>query len=95
MKMFDATVSRVRCMQTMRLLQSYLDGNLDELEARRVAAHLEDCRRCGLEISVYREIKGALRRHEPSVETVTLQRLRHFSRHLAEGDDAAAGDRGA
>ncbi|MBV7697464.1 glycosyltransferase [Streptomyces sp. TRM70350] len=34
------------------------------LTARRVAAHVDDCRRCGLEAAVYREIKSALARQE-------------------------------
>lgn len=40
-----------RCLRTSRVLQAYLDGETDERTARRVAHHLEDCRRCGLQAS--------------------------------------------
>ncbi|UQA91285.1 anti-sigma factor family protein [Streptomyces halobius] len=81
-------------MQVARLLQSYLDGETDEITARRVAAHLKDCRRCGLEASVYREIHNALaRRVEPDAGAV--QRLRAFGESLmnpAAGDDGGGGE---
>jgi hypothetical protein len=64
----------------------------DEVTARQVAAHLEDCRRCGLEASVYREIHNALaRRTEPDTEAVT--RLRAFGASLVS-DPATGGGRG-
>ncbi|MEV0961796.1 MULTISPECIES: anti-sigma factor [unclassified Streptomyces] len=87
---------RMNCLQVARLLQSYLDGETDEVTARRVAAHLEDCRRCGLEASVYEEIRGALsRRGTPDAEAVA--RLRIFGEALLSDPPAAddGGDRGA
>lgn len=83
---------RMNCLRVARVLQSYLDGETDEVTARRVAAHLEDCRRCGLEASVYREIHQALaRRSEP--DTGAMARLHAFGRSLlVEGQ--AAGDDG-
>jgi anti-sigma factor RsiW len=68
-------------MQVARVLQSHLDGETDEATARRVAVHLEDCRRCGLEAAVYRELKQSLARREaPAAQTVT--RLRDFGESL-------------
>lgn len=79
------------CAKVNRVLQSYLDGETDETTARRVAAHLEECRRCGLEASVYREIHNALaRRAKPDTEAV--ERLRAFGESLAS--DPAAGHDG-
>ncbi|KQX30699.1 hypothetical protein ASD97_12700 [Streptomyces sp. Root63] len=79
----------MNCMQVGRVLQSYLDGETDEVTARRVAAHLEDCRRCGLEASVYRELHDALaRRAEPGGGAV--ERLRAFGASLMS--DPPAGD---
>ncbi len=82
----------MNCLQVARVLQSYLDGETDDVTARRVAAHLEDCRRCGLEASVYREIHNALaRRAEPDGGAV--DRLRAFGAsllsHPPAGDDDA------
>ncbi|MFP8904975.1 anti-sigma factor family protein [Streptomyces atacamensis] len=91
----DPAGRRMNCLQVARVLQAYLDGETDEITARRVAAHLEDCRRCGLEASVYREIKSALaRREQPDAGAVG--RLRGFGevllRHGTE-DRAGDGDR--
>jgi anti-sigma factor RsiW len=72
------------CRQVGRLLQSHLDGELDDLRARRVAAHLDDCLRCGLEAEAYRALRSALRRRLP-VDPDQLARLREFAAHLAAG----------
>ncbi|WP_260859956.1 anti-sigma factor family protein [Streptomyces cupreus] len=79
-------------MQVARVLQSYLDGETDEITARRVAAHLEDCRRCGLEVAVYREIKQSLIRHE-ALSDEAVVRLRAFGETLlhTDGGDAGSG----
>lgn len=82
-------------MATMRVLQTYLDGVLDEVSARRVSEHLEDCRRCGLETEVYQEIKAALGQHDRAVDPEVIARLRHFGEQLARGNASAHGDHGA
>ncbi|KNE84296.1 hypothetical protein ADZ36_00935 [Streptomyces fradiae] len=83
----------MNCLRVGRVLQSYLDGETDEVTARRVAAHLEDCRRCGLEASLYREIQHALaRRVEPDSEAV--ERLRTFGAALLN-EGPPAGDGGS
>ena len=78
------TKEMASCMQVMRVLQSYLDGQTDQLTARRVANHLDACRRCGLEASTYREIKAALARQAAPVDETSLQRLRAFGSSLAQ-----------
>lgn len=87
--------SRARCMATMRVLQRYLDGALDEVSARRVASHLEACRRCGLEADVYRQIKVSLGERNRPLDPRAIDRLRSFGEQLARGDAAPPGDRGA
>jgi anti-sigma factor RsiW len=71
------------CMQVMRVLQSYLDGHNDEVTARRVANHLDACRRCGLEASTYREIKAALGRKSVPLDEPSIERLRAFGAGIA------------
>jgi anti-sigma factor RsiW len=71
------------CMQVMRELQSYLDGHVDEVTARRLANHLEACRRCGLEAATYREIKASLARRATRLDSGALDRLRAFGAALA------------
>jgi len=73
----------VRCLRTSRALQRYLDGEADDLTAARVAAHLEECRRCGLQAQTYRAIKQALRGSgNGNVDELALHRLRAFSGSL-------------
>lgn len=82
----------LNCKQVARVLQAYLNGDLDEFDAWRVTAHLEDCRRCGLEVATIREIKRALAgRYEPSPASVA--RLRAFCADLLQGESETAGDR--
>lgn len=76
----------LECLRVTRVLQSYLDGMVDEVTARRVAQHLEDCRRCGMEADTYRAIKTALARHERTPVDAVI-RLRSFAEQLAtEGE---------
>ncbi len=73
------------CLHVTRVLQSYLDGNVDNLTARRVARHLELCRRCGLEAQTYAKIKESLaRRGAPEVNPAAVARLRAFGAGLAD-----------
>jgi anti-sigma factor RsiW len=78
-----------RCPEVARVLQRYLDGEVDAHTLRLVSDHLEDCRRCGLELETYTALKQALRRvGAPPSEPV--ERLREFAAQLAggHGDDA-------
>lgn len=86
------TKEMASCMQVMRVLQSYLDGHTDEVTTRRVANHLDACRRCGLEAATYREIKASLARRAAPPDPTALERLRAFGSALSSGtpgeDDA-------
>jgi anti-sigma factor RsiW len=75
------------CVQVMRVLQPYLDGHTDEVTARRVAKHLDACRRCGMEASIYREMKAALARRTTGLDADSLERLRQFSTSLIRQDE--------
>ena len=81
---FLGTRDMASCMQVMRLLQSYLDGQTDEVTARRVANHLDACRRCGLEAATYREIKAALTRAAAAPDPSAVERLRSYAAGLAQ-----------
>lgn len=73
----------LQCWQVMRVMQAYVDGETDSVTAERVAEHLEDCRRCGLEADTYQAIKDALARHErPSREAAG--KLRAFWHDLLQ-----------
>lgn len=81
------------CAEVAEVLQSYLDGHVDDLTERRVRRHLEHCRRCGLEAETYQAIKDALARRGREVDTQSRERLRAFGERLAEEGDA--GEAGA
>ncbi|MDQ3569080.1 MAG: zf-HC2 domain-containing protein [Actinomycetota bacterium] len=72
------------CREVSRVLQAYLDGQVDELSARRVARHLDACRRCGLEAEVYARIKDSVGRMDRDVSSLPVARLRDFARRLAD-----------
>lgn len=65
-------------------MQAYLHGEIDEERALLVAAHLEECLRCGLEAETYVFIKRSLRRLSAPEATEALERLRAFGERLAE-----------
>ena len=58
--MLIARLIRPDCYRVAKVLQAYLDGEVDAATAGDVSAHLEHCRRCGLEAGTYRAIKSAI-----------------------------------
>lgn len=89
--LFPKSRRMMTCRRVGETLQAYLDGEVDDLSARRIAHHLENCRRCGMELDVYTEIKASLQRRGGDVNGEALERLRSFGQQLASG----AGDKSA
>jgi anti-sigma factor RsiW len=77
---------RLLCPEVGRVLQQYLDHELDENLSRRVHEHLEHCRRCGLEASAYDDLKDALRRRATPMRPEAAQRLRDFASSLVNNE---------
>jgi anti-sigma factor RsiW len=75
------------CAEVGELLQHYLDAELDDRRSRRLADHLEDCRRCGLEADTYERIKHSLAQSQPAVPSDSLARLREFGARIARGEE--------
>jgi anti-sigma factor RsiW len=75
------------CGEVGKWLQHYLDGELDDQRSGRLAAHLDDCHRCGLEADTYKRIKHSLSVRQPAVPPDSLERLREFGERLAHGDE--------
>lgn len=48
------------CREAVRRLWRYLDGDLDDLDARRVEEHLEHCVMCCGELEFVGELQGVL-----------------------------------
>jgi len=83
-RLFGLPPSR-ECARVGRVMQRYLDDEIDLVMAQRVAAHLEVCRHCGLAAATYRELKAALARQAvPNGDVIA--RLREFADQLASGD---------
>lgn len=72
-----------RCMRTTRNLQKFLDGALEPSEVSKVLAHLEECRRCGLDVEVYRQIKATLEITASGLDAAAIGRLREFATSLS------------
>jgi predicted anti-sigma-YlaC factor YlaD len=75
------------CREVGRILQEYLDENLDSANVAKVSAHLEHCRRCGMEADAYTRIKDSLARigREGRVhpeDQLSIERLRRFADEL-------------
>jgi anti-sigma factor (TIGR02949 family) len=87
LRMLIGSREEVGCREVGRALQSYLDGEIDESQGRALAAHLDMCRNCGLDASVYREVRDNLRSLARPIPPETLERLREFSERLvSEGN---------
>lgn len=77
----DTAERRPGCRKVALDLQAYLDGETDEATSRRVTAHLDGCRDCGLEADLYRKIKCSLARLERP-DTCAVARLHRFGESL-------------
>ena len=83
-------MSRIRsvmsCRQAARVIQSYLDGEIDFGTGRAVTAHLERCRQCGMKAATYEAIKAALAHRAPETDREAVARLADFVEELAHSD---------
>lgn len=80
------TGEQLSCPEVGRLLQRYLDRELeDAAEIDALVAHLDECERCGLEAETYRHIKDVLEQRRTPVPPESIDRLRSFGEELANG----------
>jgi anti-sigma factor RsiW len=80
------------CRKVAKVLQSHLDDELDEERRRKVAAHLDECERCGLEAEVLDGVRSALRGRREKLPVATATALREFSDRLIQGDEPLPGE---
>lgn len=82
----------ISCARVQELVQTYLDGELEEGPERdRLIAHLDRCRPCGIEAATYERIKASLSAAQPAD---TLDRLTEFAASVPEGTTMADEDDG-
>ncbi len=89
---FKSKVSEMAtCRRVGKLLQSYLDGEVDLARVELISRHLETCLKCGMNYETYSHIKHALKQgnyknglfHE---DALALERLKRFVDTLKGGD---------
>lgn len=64
-------------------MQAYLDGEVDEKTARKVAKHLNSCIDCDEESAVYKNIKNALANKPEHVSPEILTSLTEFTKNIS------------
>ena len=72
----------VKCRELGKVLQSYLDGDIEPDFADKLEAHLRECRKCGLDLDTYQRIKDSLAMRIPEVDSEAVARLRQFGDEL-------------
>lgn len=88
MRIHSRREARISCMRVARVLQTYLDGEIDEASARRVSGHLDVCRRCGMKAHTYRAIKESIAR-TGSLDDLARRRLEEFARRVSSLEPGA------
>jgi anti-sigma factor (TIGR02949 family) len=87
----DRLLRRVRrmpsCEEVAKVLQAYLDGEVDVHTARMVAGHLEDCATCSHESDVYNGIKASLATRRRDIDPEIRRALEGFIRDLPAAPD--------
>ena len=71
------------CQQVEAVLQQYLDEELKAAEVPKVLKHLEACKDCGLEASMYTRIKDSLVTHQEAPDHESMARIRSLAHELA------------
>ncbi|HWB71585.1 MAG TPA: zf-HC2 domain-containing protein [Egibacteraceae bacterium] len=76
------------CREVGRLLQPFLDGEIDDPRVVDVADHLDACLGCGVEADAYRWLKAAIAGVARADDPRQLQRLQVFAEALATRGEA-------
>ncbi len=74
------------CNRVRKVLQAYLDGELDDRHVGMVAAHLEHCERCGIEAELYQRVRDSLQELRQAPDPAALSRLRAFADSVASSE---------
>ncbi|MFW2380414.1 MAG: anti-sigma factor family protein [Acidimicrobiales bacterium] len=77
---------RLTCTETLELLQQYLDGELSDEAARKIAEHLDHCTRCDQESEVYGKIKASIAAATEAPDQEVIERLERFGERVGNGE---------
>jgi predicted anti-sigma-YlaC factor YlaD len=83
-RLWSRLTGMATCREVGKMMQTYLDGELDGANADNVTAHLELCLRCGMEADTYGRIKQALAHVSADgmvhpEDQLAIERLRRFA----------------
>ncbi|HEY6985786.1 MAG TPA: zf-HC2 domain-containing protein, partial [Rhodanobacteraceae bacterium] len=77
------------CDEARRLLEPYLDGELDRTEARALEAHIDGCSECQAVLAQLGRLRHVLRTEAPRYAAPAALRERIRTSNLRERDRAA------
>lgn len=77
------------CKDVATVLQSYLDGELEEADIPTVERHLDACRDCGMESEMYDTIKSRIAARSVAVDPAIIDRLQAFTSSITTGMPAS------
>jgi len=83
---WKAEKTELNCREVGRVLQWYLDGDLDQADIPKMQEHLEKCRECGLEAETYESISQSLAARGQLADDDVMDRLRAFTVQLVESN---------
>ncbi|MEV4647363.1 anti-sigma factor [Saccharopolyspora sp. NPDC049357] len=75
-----------QCVETLSLLQRYIDRELDPSELEEFERHLDKCRACEAETRLYLDIKSSLADRRKCFDEAASSRLRRFAMDLRYRD---------
>lgn len=81
-RLLDRLRGSMSCGDVLKVIQSYIDGEIDADTARKVASHLDQCRPCADEEHIYGQIKTSLARRRRHVDMEVLEQLMSFGERL-------------
>ncbi len=81
-RLLDRLRGSMSCGDVLKVIQSYIDGEIDADTARKVAAHLDQCHPCTDEEHLYAQIKASLARRRRQVDMDVLEQLMSYGERL-------------
>lgn len=81
-RLLDRLRGSMSCGDVLKVIQSYIDGEIDADTARKVAAHLDRCHPCTDEERLYAQIKASLARRRRQVDMDVLEQLMSYGERL-------------
>jgi len=81
-RLLDRLRGSMSCGDVLKVIQSYIDGEIDADTARKVAAHLDQCNPCADEERIYEQIKMSLARRRRHVDMDVLNQLMSYGERL-------------